>query len=208
MKNRDKKCTQCDLPVYARDLCRRHYKHINAKENNTSERRWNRIKNDPTLLAKKRLSNSKYRIKKKLGIDTTRKTDDNSLVNRDWQKYASLWTRKTNFLSRKSRDTQVGYHECRMKSLIHYSNGSPKCANCGVEDERVLTFDHLNNDGKKHRKEVGLSMVYWMVKNNFPPIFQVLCQNCNWLKELEVRTKKFDDKCKDAYKPLVKGQVL
>lgn len=206
MKNRDKKCTECDLPVYARNLCRRHYKHVNAKENNTSQRRQERMKSNPLLLQAKHEADAKYRLRKKLGIDTTRKTDDNSLINKDWQKYASLWTRKTNFLSRKSRLTQVGYHECRMKSLIHYSGGTPKCANCGVEDERVLTFDHLNNDGKKHRKEVGLSMVYWMVKNKFPPIFQVLCHNCNWLKELEVRTKKFDDKCAIDYKPLQKAK--
>jgi len=205
MKNIDKKCTQCDFPVYARDLCRRHYKHVNAKENNTAKRRHKEIMSNPVLLQAKHEADARYRLKKKLGIDTTRKTDDNSLINKDWQKYAKLWVTKTNYSSRKSRETQVDYHKTRMMVLCHYSDGVPKCANCGVEDERVLTLDHLNNDGNKHRREMGqLSAIYWIVKNNYPPIFQVLCHNCNWLKELDVRTKKFDEKYKNDYKPIVK----
>lgn len=205
MRNRDKKCVKCGLPVYAKDLCRKHYKSINSKTNNTSHKVWLKIKSNPFLLELKRESNAKYRIKKKLGIDTTRKANDNLLINRDWQKYASLWTRKTNYLNRKSRKTQENYHRIRLEVMSHYSSGVPKCKNCGVEDERVLTLDHINNDGNTHRRMIKqLSVIYWIVKNNYPPMFQVLCHNCNWLKELDVRKTKFDNNRKEEYKPIKK----
>ena len=43
----------------------------------------------------------------------------------------------------------------------------------------------MNNDGAKHRKEIGHggSLMYsWLIKNNFPPGFQLLCMNCNFAK--------------------------
>lgn len=203
MKNKDKKCKKCNLPVYAKGLCRRHYKSLNDKKNNTAKKRWQKIKGDPLLLELKRDSDTKYRLKKKLGIETKRKTKDNSLINNDWQKYAKLWTIKTNYLSRKSRKTQKCYHKTRLRVLSHYSKGIPFCNNCGVKDERVLSIDHINDDGYKHRKEINQSsIVFWIVKNNFPKGFQVLCHNCNWLKELESRKNKFDTRNKKEYKPL------
>ena len=57
-----------------------------------------------------------------------------------------------------------------------------KCACCGEDMWEFLTIDHKNNDGSKHRAETGLEgmkMYLWLVKNNFPPEFQVLCWGCN-----------------------------
>lgn len=53
-----------------------------------------------------------------------------------------------------------------------------KCNSCGVDDHRILDFDHINNDGYK---EKGGSIVFQVKRS--PERFQLLCKNCNWLKE-------------------------
>lgn len=66
----------------------------------------------------------------------------------------------------------------RTKSLVftHYGN---KCKCCGEQEPIFLTIDHINNDGNKHRKVIGRKLYAWIVKNNFPDTFQILCFNCN-----------------------------
>ncbi len=60
-----------------------------------------------------------------------------------------------------------------------------KCKRCGMTDKRILTFDHINNDGNKDRgsRENSTRFDYYIAH----PIFaisrlQVLCYNCNILK--------------------------
>lgn len=63
--------------------------------------------------------------------------------------------------------------------LQHYGG---KCACCGEEHFDFLALDHIAGNGNNHRSEVrmaGASMVEWVIKNNFPAIFRVLCHNCN-----------------------------
>ena len=77
----------------------------------------------------------------------------------------------------------------RLEVLIHYSNGVLKCKHCETEDVRVLTIDHINNNGAEHRKELGSSgtqFYSWLRKNGYPEGYQVLCFNCNWIKRLEM----------------------
>jgi hypothetical protein len=47
-----------------------------------------------------------------------------------------------------------------------------------------LTIDHINNDGAQHRRPSGRRMkgeklTRWLILNNFPEGFQILCWNCN-----------------------------
>lgn len=61
--------------------------------------------------------------------------------------------------------------------LIHYGN---KCQCCGEGERIFLTVDHVNGDGAEHRKISSIrSMAQWLVKNNFPLGYQILCYNCN-----------------------------
>ena len=62
-------------------------------------------------------------------------------------------------------------------------NYGGKCVCCGESDWHFLSLDHVNNDGAKHRREIGNSQVYnWAKKNNYPNSLQVLCYNCNMAK--------------------------
>ena len=84
------------------------------------------------------------------------------------------------------------------KIISHYSNGTMECAICGHSDRRALCLDHINNDGAEHRrsldkngnkKNVSNTSVYQsLLKQNFPEGYQVLCHNCNFIKEFERKT--------------------
>lgn len=70
----------------------------------------------------------------------------------------------------------------RITVLSFYSKGVPKCACCGEMNYEFLAIDHINNDGNKHRKQIGGNINAWIMANNFPDMFQVLCHNCNFAK--------------------------
>lgn len=70
--------------------------------------------------------------------------------------------------------------QLRMKVLSHYSHGEMECACCGTKHIEFLTINHIHGGGLKHCKEIGRSRLYeWLVRNNFPLGFNVLCWNCN-----------------------------
>ena len=68
----------------------------------------------------------------------------------------------------------------RQKVIAHYSNNKNECACCGEKHFTFLCIDHINGGGGKHRKELGHgNMCWWIIKNNFPTGFRILCHNCN-----------------------------
>lgn len=67
----------------------------------------------------------------------------------------------------------------KFKVLSHYSNGDLKCTCCSERVHFFLATDHINKGGTKHREEIGGHTYKWIIDNNFPPDFRVLCHNCN-----------------------------
>jgi hypothetical protein len=70
--------------------------------------------------------------------------------------------------------------------LDHYGHA---CACCGTTDR--LTVDHVNGDGNQHREQVGggWAIYRWIIANNFPPGFQILCRPCNASKKSAQRCR-------------------
>jgi hypothetical protein len=80
----------------------------------------------------------------------------------------------------RARKYQRGFHEKRRRETIDHYGG--KCACCGEDHFEFLTFDHINGGGVKHRLEIGkrgASIVGWLIAQDYPEGFQVLCYNCN-----------------------------
>jgi hypothetical protein len=78
---------------------------------------------------------------------------------------------------------RTGYY-AKIRDRVYLAYGN-KCRCCGVEEKAFLSLDHVNNDGKKHRNELGgagIVLYLWAIRNNFPPILQLLCMNCNHAK--------------------------
>jgi hypothetical protein len=72
----------------------------------------------------------------------------------------------------------------KYKVIKHYTNNRFKCKCCNKKGITNLTIDHINNDGAIHRIQLygenrGKRFYEWLIKNNFPDGFQVLCWNCN-----------------------------
>lgn len=73
----------------------------------------------------------------------------------------------------------------RLIVLQHYSQGTMKCSCCGETNIPFLTIDHLNGGGRQHRISLGIfgSALYsWLIENEFPEGFSVMCMNCNHAK--------------------------
>lgn len=70
----------------------------------------------------------------------------------------------------------------KYKIFDHYSNGKNCCACCGENEKDFLTIDHVAENGAEHRKQIGRAsdkLHNWLIKNNFPAGYQILCFNCN-----------------------------
>ena len=101
----------------------------------------------------------------------------------------------------KNRASSLAYNKERHKSLKmqvlnQYSiTQYPSCAKCGIDDVDVLCIDHINGDGAAHRKHIksGNHLYTWLITNNFPEGYQVLCHNCNWKKSLWEAEEKAEE---------------
>jgi hypothetical protein len=84
-----------------------------------------------------------------------------------------------------------------LKKLVieHYSNKTNTCAECSCSDIRVLTIDHKDGGGGKHRKALGIiggvHFYKWLRDQKFPNAFRVLCFSCNLCSYLQNRRTKF-----------------
>ena len=82
------------------------------------------------------------------------------------------------------KEARDAHQKTKRRVLEHYGGKPPKCACCGEKHYEFLSLDHVENDGKEHRKKVGggIRVFYWVIRNSFPRGFQVLCFNCNLSK--------------------------
>lgn len=92
------------------------------------------------------------------------------------------WARRNFAKSRRSSQRCVRNN--RLKVLTHYGGNPPKCVNCGYGNYDCLDIDHIGNNAKDSPKykRSGHGLHNWIIQNDFPLGFQVLCKNCNWSK--------------------------
>ena len=86
------------------------------------------------------------------------------------------------------KDCRKPIDQARMRATVarnrdvvinHYGG---KCTCCGEVERMFLTVEHLNGDGAQHRREIGgggPKLYAWLIWNNFPPGFTILCASCN-----------------------------
>lgn len=89
------------------------------------------------------------------------------------------------YANREAINAQNKVKRKKIRLLVLEYYGS-KCACCQESIEQFLTIDHIKNNGADHRRKVGIrgdnNIYKWLIKNNFPEDFQVLCYNCNCAK--------------------------
>ncbi|OGD53431.1 hypothetical protein A3K80_00500 [Candidatus Bathyarchaeota archaeon RBG_13_38_9] len=77
------------------------------------------------------------------------------------------------------RFQQVGFQRRRNEVIMHYGN---KCNCCDEKRKDFLTIDHIEQPHKVGIHLYGERLYRYIIRNNFPEGFQVLCWNCNCLK--------------------------
>lgn len=112
-------------------------------------------------------------------------------------KHCALWRQrnpdkvrraKAKYLGRNAkvvRERQLLYRKKRRLKVLRYygKDGELICECCKEKRLEFLCIDHTNGGGNKHRKLMGTpngSGIYqWIIKNDFPSGFRILCYNCN-----------------------------
>ena len=88
----------------------------------------------------------------------------------------------------------INYVRENRKKIFEYL-GQDKCQICGFSDKRALAFDHIYNDGYLDRKEFSKNSSnsiwkkYAKDRELARKKLQVLCMNCNQIKEVERKQK-------------------
>jgi hypothetical protein len=97
-----------------------------------------------------------------------------------------------------------------VRDVVYRAYGGYKCACCGETEKLFLSIDHVNNDGAEHKRSMKLNtgeqLHRWLIRNNFPDGFQVLCMNCNWGKHRNNGVCPHQGRCND-YPEREYGQV-
>jgi hypothetical protein len=109
------------------------------------------------------------------------------------KEYAKEWRKRNP--EKKKAIQQRSLYNARLKVLKYYSNKeAPECKCCQEKTFGFLQIDHIEGDGAEHRRQIGKKsplggngFIYWLIKNDYPTGFQVLCANCNYSK----RTNKY-----------------
>lgn len=76
----------------------------------------------------------------------------------------------------------------KTETFLRYSaDGS--CVRCGFKDIRALSLDHINGGGlvemRKINRRGGWMFYAYLRKKGYPPGYQVLCMNCQFIKRDE-----------------------
>jgi hypothetical protein len=83
----------------------------------------------------------------------------------------------------------------KTKVINHYSHGIMRCMNpkCevpgGTKNIIGLCIDHINGGGREEMRKLGMrggtAFYLWLIRNNYPKGYQVLCATCNIIKVAE-----------------------
>lgn len=167
-------------------------------------RNYHRRKNTPGFKEMKKKSDKKY-------FDRLR---EEGVLSQRQQKYYQTYisqTKNQEIKKQRAKDYYAKTKESRRKIstaytrryrdkikhkvLFHYSNGKLQCKVCEIDVYAVLSLDHINNDGSEHKKRLVKSgkasstTIYKdLIDSNYPDGYQILCFNCDYLKEFIRRT--------------------
>lgn len=81
----------------------------------------------------------------------------------------------------------------KRETLLCYGKGKLACVQCGFNDMRALTLDHINDGGPKHMRNIrnpgGVYFYSFLKQRGFPLGYQTLCANCQMIKQYERQGK-------------------
>ena len=111
--------------------------------------------------------------KKSLTRHNRIKTENQDYLQKIREKSKEWYIKNRAKVKQKSKN----YHINQRKKCIEYYGS--KCACCGEDRYEFLAIDHINGGGRKQKQEGVTKITRWLVANNFPEGFRILCHNCN-----------------------------
>ena len=198
----------CNLKHHAKGLCHNHYqktlvrityaKKNRSKPENLAKDKLRRSTDEHKAKDRKRRQTPEYKAKEKIRNQQPKRKKANLVRQR--KAYQENPEIRAEF--KKNRDTN------RLKLLQMYSkrhsNSNIPCCRCCGENFHVdfLEIDHISGikqmDSEPEFVKLGYkskmtttALVKWLLKNNSPEGFQILCKNCNQAKGM----KKNNNQC-------------
>ena len=102
-----------------------------------------------------------------------------------WGLCPTCYTKNTNFNPKRFEYGATYRRKLKLAALDAYGGRQCKCCAESIID--MLTIDHIENGGAKHRQAIGKpgnAFYKWLKANDYPEGFQILCWNCNWGKRM------------------------
>ncbi len=130
-----------------------------------------------------------FKDKEKRKIHYDKNKDEINRKRREQNKSPEVIERKKKYEKewrKNNKEKMIEYNKIYGKKYrdknreLVFNHYGKKCSCCGEKELKFLSIDHINGNGEKHRKEIYRNINTWLVKNNYPKGFQVLCFNCNW----------------------------
>lgn len=119
-----------------------------------------------------------YRLKNKDKIYSKQK--EWRIKNRQRLNQINTESRNKNILRNRAYAKLRHFKEKDVVIKSYSKTNPPSCECCGESHWEFLTIDHIYGNGSKHKREIKRRNIYpWLIKNNFPEGFRVLCFNCN-----------------------------
>lgn len=103
---------------------------------------------------------------------------------------------RENNLARSHELTRRYRDKVKLEVFTHYArNGKIECS-CSFNNIDALCLDHVNDNGAEHRRSTsgpkmgGINFYKYIRANGYPEDLQILCANCNLIKEKERLRRK------------------
>lgn len=110
------------------------------------------------------------------------------------ERNAWILKNQVRFKNRRKEASKRLYEEKKKLVMNTYGN---KCSCCGEKEPKFLSMDHVDNGGTEHRRRMSGDIYRWLVKNNFPKNFRILCHNCNHGRYLNGGVCPHEVKCQN-----------
>lgn len=135
---------------------------------------------------KQRASQAEYRARNKKRIAEYDKEYRSKNKEKRKKQYLEWYSDSENAKVKKDRDRAYGARRRESRRALIFEVLGDVCVRCGFSDKRALEVDHINGGGNLDRLSARtMDRYYARIIEVGKSEYQILCANCNRIKEHE-----------------------